>query len=106
MVSVRTSIAAVAISAMVTALGSSGAQAWSRSGGGVGPRGGTWSSSASGSCAGGSCSRSHGGTYTGPRGGVVTNTGQTSCAGGTCTHTGTTTGPYGGTINRSSTFTR
>jgi len=106
MVSVRTSIAAAAVAAMVMALGTSGAQAWTRSGGGVGPRGGTWSSSATGGCAGGSCSRSHSGTYVGPRGGVVTNSGQTSCAGGSCTHTGTTTGPYGGTVSRSSTFTR
>ncbi|WP_240535739.1 hypothetical protein [Bradyrhizobium sp. STM 3809] len=104
MFSVRSSMVAAAIAAMVMALGSSGAQAWTRSGGGVGPRGGTWSSSGSGGCAGGSCS--HTGSFTGPRGGVVTNSGQTSCAGGTCTHTGTTTGPYGGTINRSSTFTR
>ncbi|SMX56171.1 Conserved hypothetical protein [Bradyrhizobium sp. ORS 285] len=106
MLSVRTSFAAIAISAMVMALGTSGANAWTRSGGGMGPRGGTWSTSASGGCAGGSCSRSHAGTYTGPRGGVVTNSGQTSCSGGTCTHTGTTTGPYGGTVSRSSTYTR
>ncbi|GLH82150.1 hypothetical protein SSBR45G_70590 [Bradyrhizobium sp. SSBR45G] len=106
MLSVRTSFAAVAIGAMVMALGTSGANAWTRSGGGMGPRGGTWSTSASGGCVGGSCSRSHGGTYTGPRGRVVTNSGETSCAGGTCTHTGTTTGPNGGTVSRSSTVTR
>jgi hypothetical protein len=40
------------------------------------------------------------------RGNTTTNTGSTTCAGGSCTHTGTTTGPYGGTVSRSSTFTR
>jgi hypothetical protein len=40
------------------------------------------------------------------RGNTITNTGSTTCAGGSCTHTGTTTGPYGGTVNRSSTVTR
>lgn len=106
MASVRTAIGAAAIAAMMMALSASGAQAWTRAGGGVGPRGGTWSSSASAGCAGGSCSRSHSRTYTGPRGGVVSNSGQTTCAGGSCTHTGTTTGPYGGTVSRSSTYTR
>src|SRR5229473_1668203 len=76
MLSIKTYLGAAAIAAMVMAAGASSAEAWTRSGGGSGPRG-SWSSSGSGGCAGGSC-----------------------------THTGTTTGPYGGTVNRSSTFTR
>ena len=104
MFSIKTYLGATAIAAMVIAAATPSAEAWTRSGGGVGPRGGTWSSQGMGGCAGGSCS--HTGTFTGPRGGTFTNTGSTTCAGGSCTHTGTTTGPYGGTINRSSTFTR
>jgi hypothetical protein len=104
MPTIRMYLGATAIIALVTAAATPSAEAWTRSGGGTGPRGGTWSSSGMGGCAGGSCS--HTSTFTGPRGGTVTNTGSTSCAGGSCTHTGTTIGPYGGTINRSSTFTR
>src|SRR5438552_2615672 len=103
MLSIKTYLGAAVVAAMVMAAGASSAEAWTRSGGGSGPRG-SWSSSGSGGCAGGSCG--HTSSFTGVRGNTVTNTGSTTCAGGTCTHTGTTTGPYGGTVNRSSTFTR
>jgi hypothetical protein len=103
MLSIKTYLGAATIAAMVMAAGASSAEAWTRSGGGSGPRG-SWSSSGSGGCAGGSCG--HTSSFTGVRGNTYTNTGSTSCAGGSCTHTGTTTGPYGGTVSRSSTFTR
>jgi hypothetical protein len=104
MFSIKTYLGATAIAALVMTAATPSGQAWTRYGGGTGPRGGTWSSSGMGGCSGGSCS--HSSTLTGPRGGTFTNTGSTTCAGGTCTHTGTTTGPYGGTVNRGSTFTR
>jgi hypothetical protein len=104
MLSIRTYLSAAAVAGMIMAAGASSAQAWTRAGGGVGPRGGTWSSHGSGGCAGGTCG--HTSSFTGPRGNTYTNTGSTTCAGGSCTHTGTTTGPNGGTISRSSTITR
>ena len=77
---------------------------WSRSGGGVGPYGGTWSSSGSGQCSGGSCTSNQ--ALVGPNGGVTTRSGATSCYGGTCNHSATVTGPNGGTRTRNSTWTR
>jgi len=103
MLSIKTYLGTAAIAAMVMAAGASSANAWTRAGGGSGPRG-SWSSSGSGGCAGGSCN--HTSSFTGVRGNTITNTGSTTCAGGSCTHTGTTTGPYGGTVSRSSTVTR
>jgi hypothetical protein len=88
--------------ALMTAAASSADAGWVRSGSGTGPRGNSWSSTGSGSCAGGTCSSSQ--TFTGPRG-TTTRNGSTTCSGGTCNHTGTITGPNGGTINRSSTVT-
>jgi hypothetical protein len=93
--------AALAV-ALMTAAASSADAGWVRSGSGTGPRGNSWSSTGSGSCAGGTCSSSQ--TFTGPRG-TTTRNGSTTCSGGTCNHTGTITGPNGGTINRSSTVT-
>jgi hypothetical protein len=77
---------------------------WSRSGGGVGPYGRTWSSSGSGHCSGGSCTSNQ--AFVGPNGGVTSRSGATSCYGGTCNHSATVTGPNGGTRTRNSTWTR
>src|SRR2546430_7226808 len=52
--SIKTYLGAAAVAAMVMAAGASSAEAWTRSGGGSGPRG-SWSSSGSGGCTGGSC---------------------------------------------------
>ena len=52
------------------------ANAWTRTGSTTGPRGGTSSLSASGSCAGGTCSRSA--TRTGPAGNSATRQGSIS----------------------------
>ena len=93
------SIVAVLCIAQVSA-----ANAWTRVGGGVGPRGGTWHSSGSGSCAGGSCSSQQ--SFTGPAGRTYTRQGSTSCAGGTCNSSATLTGPNGGTVTRSGTISR
>jgi hypothetical protein len=82
----------------------SAANAWTRVGGGVGPRGGTWHSSGAGSCAGGSCSSSQ--SFTGPAGRTISRSGNTSCAGGVCNHSATITGPNDGTVTRSSTLSR
>ncbi len=91
-------LAAFAIAATPASAGG-----WSRSGGGVGPYGRTWSSNGSGYCGGGSCSSHQ--TFYGPDGGVTTRSGGTTCAGGTCNHSATFTGPYGGTRTRNSTWT-
>ena len=79
------------------------ANAWIRSGSVSGWRG-TGSVSASGSCAGGSCSRSI--TRTGPYGYSMSRQGSASCAGGMCSGTRTTTGPRGNSVTRQRTFYR
>lgn len=77
----------------------------------VAPRGyvaprwrGPASVNASGSCAGGTCSRSV--TRTGPYGNSVNRTGSATCGGGTCSGTRTTTGPYGRSFTRSGSISR
>ncbi|MFC5442630.1 hypothetical protein [Rhizobium halophytocola] len=79
------------------------ANAWTRDAHVYGWRG-TSSVHASGSCAGGSCSRAV--TRTGPYGNTATRQGSVSCAYGSCTGTRTTTGPNGGSITRSGTVSR
>nr|WP_248310883.1 hypothetical protein [Bosea vaviloviae] len=81
----------------------SDASAWSRSGSASGWRG-TASVGASGSCAGGSCSRSI--SRTGPYGYSTSRQGSASCAGGTCSGSRTTTGPAGNTATRQGTVSR
>ncbi len=97
-------LGAAALLAVALAATPASAGGWSRSGGGVGAYGRTWSSHGSGSCYGGSCSSQQ--AFTGPRGGVTTRSGATDCAGGTCNHSATITGPYGGTTTRNSSWTR
>lgn len=64
---------------------------FSRSGGGTGPRGGTWSSSGSGSCYGGSCSSQGSYRYTSPAGKTYSANRRsgTTCGGGSCTRNST-----------------
>ena len=96
----------IALSALATALiigAAADANAWTRAGSVTGPRG-TSSVQGSGSCAGGTCSRSI--TRTGPYGNSVTRQGTVSCAGGVCTGSRQTTGPNGQTIYRQGTVTR
>jgi hypothetical protein len=96
-------LAALATFALAATPASAGG-GWSRSGGGIGPYGRTWSSHGSGQCAGGSCASNQ--AFTGPRGGTTTRSGATSCAGGTCNHSATVQGPNGGTRTRNSTWSR
>lgn len=79
------------------------ANAWSRSRSASGWRG-TASVNASGSCAGGACSRQV--TRTGPYGNSVSRQGSVSCGGGTCTGSRTTTGPNGNSVTREGTASR
>ncbi len=98
-------IAPFCVAAAMFVAGATVAEAgWQRSSGGVGPRGGTWHSSGSGSCAYGSCASHQ--SYTGPRGNTVNRYGSTSCSGGTCNHSATYSGPYGGSVTRNSSVTR
>ena len=100
----KSALASLSLVAALVVFQASAANAWTRSGGGVGPRGGTWHSSGSGSCAGGSCSSSQ--SFTGPAGRTTARQGSTTCAGDTCNHSATITGPNGGTVTRNSTITR
>ena len=94
----------LAFAAVLSVAQASAANAWTRVGGGVGPRGGTWHSSGSGSCAGGSCNSQQ--SFTGPAGRTYTRQGSTNCTGGSCSSSATFTGPNGGTVTRSGTITR
>jgi len=79
--------------------GAADARGWQRQSTTIGPKGGTTTHSASGSCSGGTCTRQ--GSTTGPRGNSVSSQGSASCADGHCASSGTATGPRGGTVNRS-----
>jgi len=104
LVLVKTYFGTAALAITLMAVGASSADAgWVRSGSGTGPRGNAWSSTGTGSCAGGTCGSTQ--TFTGPRG-TTTRNGSTTCSGGTCSHTGTVTGPYGGSVTRGGTATR
>jgi hypothetical protein len=100
----KSTFASLSIVAVLFVAQASAANAWTRAGGGVGPRGGTWRSTGSGSCAGGSCSSQQ--SFTGPAGRTYSRQGSTSCAGGTCNSNATVTGPNGGTATRSGTISR
>jgi len=97
-------LGAGALAAFALAATPASAGGWSRSGGGVGPYGRTWSSSGSGYCAGGSCTSNQ--EVTGPNGGAWRRSGSTACAGGTCNHAATVTGPRGATRTRNASWTR
>ena len=79
------------------------ADAWTRSGSVTTARG-TYTGSASGSCAGGTCSRSR--SVTGPYGNTVSRSGSVSrTAPYAYSYSRTTTGPYGNSVTRSGTVT-
>jgi hypothetical protein len=89
---------ALATALVLTTVSAAEARSWQRSAGATGPYGGHWSSSGSGSCAGGSCSSNQ--SWTGPGGNTVTRSGQTTCSGGSCQGSATYTGPGGATVSR------
>jgi hypothetical protein len=91
-------------SALMVAGVSSADAGWKRTGSGTGPYGGQWSSSGSGSCAGGVCTST--GRVTGPAGNTFVRNSTGSCSGGTCSRSTTVTGPNGTSATRSGTFTR
>ena len=96
----------ITLSALTAALiigAAADANAWTRAGSVVGPRGMS-SVQASANCANGTCSRSI--TRTGPYGNSVTRQATVSCGGGACTGSRQTTGPYGRTVYRQGTVTR
>lgn len=80
------------------------AAAWTRSGSVTTPRG-TYTGAATGSCAGGTCSRAA--VATGPYGGSVSRTGSvTRTAPGSYSYQRTTTGPAGNSVTRSGAVSR
>jgi hypothetical protein len=100
----RFSTFAAAAALMLAGATAADAQGWSRNSSTTGPNGGKWSSSGSGSCAGGTCSSSQ--KATGPHGNSVTRNGATSCANGKCSGTATYSGPRGNTATRTRSITR
>ncbi len=79
------------------------ASAYTRSGSVSGPRG-VSTVNGSGSCSGGSCSRSV--VRTGPAGNSYTRSGSASCSGGTCSGSATSTGPRGYSRTRQGSVSR
>lgn len=99
----KSMLVAAALTAVLVAAFASDANAWSHSGTTSGPNG-SISTQGSGSCAGGACSWSGGGS--GPAGQTWSRQGSASCAGGTCSGTGSFTGPRGNTRTHSGTVTQ
>lgn len=88
-----------ALAALLSTAAASQADAWTRSGSVTTARG-TYTGSASGSCAGGICSRSR--TVTGPNGNSVSRSGSVSRTGPyRYSYSRTTTGPNGNSVTRS-----
>ena len=80
------------------------AQGFSRSGGGTGPRGNSYTSQGSGACTGTKCSSQQ--SITGPRGRTAKRANTAQCSGGKCTTSHAITGPRGRSFTRGSTITR
>lgn len=94
-------LASLSLATVLALTGASGANAWVRSGGVTTWRG-TYYASASGGCAGGTCSRSA--SVTGPYGGTIARSGSiTRVAPHAFDYTRTTTGPNGNSVTRSGT---
>lgn len=88
-----------ALAVLLSVAAVSQADAWTRSGSVTTARG-TYTGSASGSCAGGTCSRS--GSVTGPNGNTVSRSGSVTRTGPyRYSYTRTTTGPNGNSVTRS-----
>jgi len=97
----KLALASLSIAAAVVVAGCSAASAWTRSGTVTTPRG-TYTGSASGGCAGGTCSRSA--TVTGPNGRTVSRSGSISRTGPhSYSYSRTTTGPQGRSVTRAGT---
>ena len=98
------SLAAFASASVILLVHAGTADAYSRTGGGSGPRGGAYSTSGSGSCAGHACTSAQ--SATGPRGNVATRSNSGSCSGGGCTINHSLTGPAGRSATRGVTYGR
>lgn len=96
-------LAASALGAVLSLAAVADANAWTRDRSFHGPRGSA-SLHGSGSCSGGSCSRSM--VRTGPYGRTFSREGSASCSGGTCSGSRTTTGPAGRTWTREGSISR
>ncbi|SON54404.1 hypothetical protein HDIA_0863 [Hartmannibacter diazotrophicus] len=90
--------------ALFATLAATDANAWERNSTTTGSYGRTFSTHATGSCYGGTCSRSV--TRTGPYGGTATTNGAVNCYGGACNYGRTTTGAYGRSVTTHGTITR
>ena len=97
-------LAAIATAVLFAGAVVTDANAYSRSARTVGPNGGVWSSTGSGSCSNGSCASSQ--RATGPAGNSVTRQGSTQCSGGSCNGTATYTGPRGESATRTRSVSR
>jgi hypothetical protein len=94
-------LASLSLATVLALTGASGANAWVRSGSVTTWRG-TYYGSASGGCAGGTCSRSA--SVTGPYGGTIARSGSITRVGPHAfDYTRTTTGPNGNSVTRSGT---
>jgi hypothetical protein len=97
-------IGTIALSALLIGGAASDAKAWTRTGT-VTTQRGTYTRTASGSCGGGTCSRSA--SVTGPNGHTVSRSGSISRTGPyRYAYTRTTTGPYGNSVTRSGWYRR
>jgi len=97
LIAISTLVAAISIASIADA------SAWTRNGSFSGPRG-TTNYGGSGSCSGGSCSSTRGGT--GPAGRSWSGQSSSSCSGGSCTHSGSGTGPAGNSYNHTGSVSR
>lgn len=97
----KIALASISLAAVIMVAGSSAASAWTRHGTVTTPRG-TYYGSASGGCAGGTCSRSA--SVTGPDGRAVSRSGSITRTGPhRYSYSRTTTGPQGRSVTRAGT---
>jgi hypothetical protein len=95
----KLALISASLAALLSIAAATPANAWTRSGS-VTTRRGTYTGSASGSCSGGTCSRTR--TVTGPNGNSWSRTGSVSRTGPyRYSYSRTTTGPNGNTVTRS-----
>jgi hypothetical protein len=100
----KLAIKVIGLSALLMIEAASEANAWTRTGS-VTTQRGTYTRTVSGSCGGGTCSRT--GSVTGPNDRTVSRSGTISRAGGRIyAYNRTTTGPYGGSVSRTGWFRR
>ena len=100
----KLAIGTIALSSLLMVAAASEANAWTRTGS-VTTQRGTYIGTASGSCGGGTCSRTQ--SVTGPMGHTVSRTGSISRVGPyRYAYSRTSTGPYGRSFTRSGWFRR